>query len=221
MWVPGAMTATSAASVMMKPADAARPPAGPTKTTTGARDVDHPRHDIARRIEQPSRRSQHDDDDVRARDVRLVNDAGQVFRRDRMDDAIELRDDGERAMRGRLRRRHCDGAQEDLSREQSSPHVEIVCPTRSRATRCAGVRVVRRLVRESESGDDSYQLGRIQLNHVADAEERWAGHDANRDGLAQNLKLFGLHRRAAYVSPSFLAAIWRARQCLIDRMSRD
>ena len=39
MWVPGAMTATSAASAITKPADAARAPDGPTKTTTGARDV--------------------------------------------------------------------------------------------------------------------------------------------------------------------------------------
>src|SRR6188474_3121453 len=39
MWVPGAIAATSDASVMMKPADAALPPDGPTKTTTGARDV--------------------------------------------------------------------------------------------------------------------------------------------------------------------------------------
>ncbi len=36
MWVPGAITATSAARVMRNPADAARPPAGPTNTTTGA-----------------------------------------------------------------------------------------------------------------------------------------------------------------------------------------
>jgi hypothetical protein len=49
-------------------------------------------------------------------------------------------------MRGRLRRRHCDGAQEDLSREQSSPHVEIVCPTR--------LGVARRVVLESESCAD-------------------------------------------------------------------
>ena len=30
MWVPGAIAATSAAIVMMNPADAARPPEGPT-----------------------------------------------------------------------------------------------------------------------------------------------------------------------------------------------
>ena len=39
MCVPGAIAATSAASVRMKPADAARAPDGPTKTTTGAREV--------------------------------------------------------------------------------------------------------------------------------------------------------------------------------------
>jgi hypothetical protein len=39
MCVPGAMTATSAAIVMTKPAEAARAPEGPTKTTTGAREV--------------------------------------------------------------------------------------------------------------------------------------------------------------------------------------
>ena len=37
MCVPGAITATSAASTMMNPAEAARAPDGPTKTTTGAR----------------------------------------------------------------------------------------------------------------------------------------------------------------------------------------
>lgn len=35
MCVPGAMAATSAAMVRMKPAEAARAPAGPTKTATG------------------------------------------------------------------------------------------------------------------------------------------------------------------------------------------
>ena len=37
MCVPGAMAATSAAMVIRNPADAARLPDGPTKTTTGVR----------------------------------------------------------------------------------------------------------------------------------------------------------------------------------------
>jgi hypothetical protein len=37
MWVPGAMAATSAAMARMKPAEAARAPAGPTNTATGVR----------------------------------------------------------------------------------------------------------------------------------------------------------------------------------------
>jgi hypothetical protein len=39
MFVPGAMAATSAATVMMKPAEAARAPEGPTKTATGVRQL--------------------------------------------------------------------------------------------------------------------------------------------------------------------------------------
>jgi hypothetical protein len=38
MCVPGAIAATSAANVRRNPADAARAPDGPTKTTTGARE---------------------------------------------------------------------------------------------------------------------------------------------------------------------------------------
>ena len=38
MWVPGAIAATSAAIVIRNPAEAARAPLGPTKTTTGVRD---------------------------------------------------------------------------------------------------------------------------------------------------------------------------------------
>ena len=43
-----------------------------------------------------------------------------------MDDAVELGDDGERAVGRRLRRRS-SGAQEEESREDDSPHEEIVC----------------------------------------------------------------------------------------------
>src|SRR5437870_8891343 len=39
MWVPGAITATSAARTRMNPAEAARAPDGATYTTTGAREV--------------------------------------------------------------------------------------------------------------------------------------------------------------------------------------
>jgi hypothetical protein len=52
MWVPGAMTATSAASARMKPADAARAPDGPTNTTTGARDASM--RDTMARVESSS-----------------------------------------------------------------------------------------------------------------------------------------------------------------------
>ena len=41
MLVPGAMAATSAATVMRNPADAARAPDGPTNTATGVRQFKH------------------------------------------------------------------------------------------------------------------------------------------------------------------------------------
>jgi hypothetical protein len=43
-----------------------------------------------------------------------------------MDDAVEFRNDGERTMRGRLRRQELAGALEDESREDDSPH-EVDC----------------------------------------------------------------------------------------------
>src|SRR5690242_6754004 len=65
-----------------------------------------------------------------------------------MNDAVEFRDDRKRAMDGRLRRK--EGAGEDQGREQDSPHEKIMTDYRR-----VGVR--RRVVRESEYGDDLYQ----------------------------------------------------------------
>ena len=50
-----------------------------------------------------------------------------------MDDAVEFGKQRERAMRGRLRRRSA-GAQENKSREEDSPHEEIVCVVRIRGS---------------------------------------------------------------------------------------
>jgi hypothetical protein len=43
-----------------------------------------------------------------------------------VDDAVELRHDGDRAMRGRLRGRRAADAGKEKSREQQPPHAEIV-----------------------------------------------------------------------------------------------
>ena len=58
MCVPGAIAATSAAIVRMKPADAARAPEGATKIATGVARRDHARDDVARGVHEPARRSQ-------------------------------------------------------------------------------------------------------------------------------------------------------------------
>jgi hypothetical protein len=62
-----------------------------------------------------------------------------------VNDAVEFGDNRERAMGGRLRREQ--GAREDQSREQDSPHEKIMPDYRR-------VGVKRRVVRESESGND-------------------------------------------------------------------
>ena len=158
MCVPGAIAATSAAIVRMKPADAARAPDGPTKTATGVSRGKHVRDDVARGIDQAARRPQREDDERRARAIGPIDRLDHVFRRDRMDDAVEFRDEGERGVHCCLRRRQLRGRQEDQSREQSSPHVEIVCPTRSRGTGFAAVTsACADLCAKSESGDDSYE----------------------------------------------------------------
>ena len=66
MCVPGAIAATSAAIVMRKPADAARLPAGPTKTATGV--LDAIMRETMARVEssEPAGRAQREDDERRA-----------------------------------------------------------------------------------------------------------------------------------------------------------
>ena len=93
MWVPGAMAATSAAMVRMKPADAARAPDGPTKTATGARDVIMRETMVARGVEQSARRPKNDDDEQCVGGIGGVDDAGEVFGRDRWMMSIKLGDD--------------------------------------------------------------------------------------------------------------------------------
>ncbi len=84
--------------------------------------VDHAGDDVARGVEQAARCAQDDDDDVRAGGVCLVDDARQVFGRDRVDDAVEFRDDGERMVRRRLReRRDVNGRLNQDGREQRQP----------------------------------------------------------------------------------------------------
>ena len=73
MCVPGAIAATSAAIVRMNPAEAARAPDGPTKTTTGARDVIIRDTMSAGRVEQAAGRPQDDDDELRAGGVGRVD----------------------------------------------------------------------------------------------------------------------------------------------------
>ena len=92
MW-PGAIAATSAAIRRMNPADAARAPDGPTKTTTGAREVIMRDTMRARRIEQSARRSQHQHDQLGAGGIGGVDGVSEVLGSDRLDDAVDLGDD--------------------------------------------------------------------------------------------------------------------------------
>ena len=130
MCVPGAITATSAASVMMKPAEAARAPDGPTKTTTGARDVIMRETIVARRVEQAPGRPQDDDDDVGAGGVRRVDDVVRYSAADGMDDAVELGDDGEglvgRGGRSLSELRRRPQAQTDKHGDSNPRHAHIL-----------------------------------------------------------------------------------------------
>ena len=73
---------------------------------------DHSRHDAARRIEQAARRPQHEDDELRAGRVGRVDRVDEVFGGDRLDDAVDLRDDDLASRRCRLRPRRLDDAAE-------------------------------------------------------------------------------------------------------------
>ncbi len=90
IWVPGAIAATSAAMVMMNPADAARAPEGPTKITTGVeaasiRDtmarVDSRSPPGVRKVKTTSRRLVT---------IGAVHRLDHEFGGDRVDDALEL-----------------------------------------------------------------------------------------------------------------------------------
>jgi hypothetical protein len=85
--VPGAIAATSAAIVSTNPAEAARAPAGPTNTTTGARDV-------IMRVESsnPPGGRKNNDDEIGTGGVGEIDDAGEILGRDRMDDAVQFSD---------------------------------------------------------------------------------------------------------------------------------
>ena len=105
MCVPGAITATSAAMVMRKPADAARLPAGDTKTDDRGLRLDDGGVDVARRVDETAGRAEHDDEEIRLRRVRLGNRAADVGRGDGMDDTVHLGGvDDRRALRGLLER---------------------------------------------------------------------------------------------------------------------
>ena len=120
MWVPGAMAATSAASVMRNPADAARAPDGATNTTTGARRRDHARDDRAGRFEQPTRRAQHEHGGARRASWRRASRTSlDELGGDRMDDAVVLGDDD---ARGRALRASCATAAGELGNQaQAEP----------------------------------------------------------------------------------------------------
>ena len=66
MCVPGAIAATSAASVMRNPAEAARDPAGAMNTTTGARDATMRETIVRVESSSPPGRAQDEDDRHRA-----------------------------------------------------------------------------------------------------------------------------------------------------------
>ena len=73
MCVPGAIAATSAAIVRMKPAEAARAPAGRDEDRHRRRGGEHARDDVARRVHQPAGRAQREDDQRRpARSARSI-----------------------------------------------------------------------------------------------------------------------------------------------------
>ncbi len=104
MLVPGAMAATSAATVMMKPADAA--PA-----------VEHLVHDLAHRCVEAARRVEAQDQERRLGSVGLVDGLGDVGGGDGMDDTLEL-DHRDVGLNGRrLRERAHEGR-----RAQGDPH---------------------------------------------------------------------------------------------------
>ena len=105
IWVPGAMAATSAAMVMRKPADAARFPDGPTKTTTGTRDLMMAL--LISRVEStsPPGVRKREDDERRALTLGALDRAFDVLRGDGVNDSVDLGADHERRCRRRRRRR--------------------------------------------------------------------------------------------------------------------
>ena len=127
MWVPGAITATSAASAMMKPAEAARAPDGPTKTTTGVRAAII--RDTIVRVESSrppgvrSTRTVTAAPVVSARAIDLVEELGG----DRMDDAVVLGDDraGWRLGHAAGGAQACDAGEEKQRGEGRHPHAAL------------------------------------------------------------------------------------------------
>ena len=67
MCVPGAIAATSAASMSRKPADAARAPPGATNTAIGVRAASIAADDRLRRVDQPAGRAEREDEQRRRR----------------------------------------------------------------------------------------------------------------------------------------------------------
>ena len=79
MCVPGAIAATSAAIVRMKPADAARAPDGRDEDRDRRLGRDHLRDDVARRVDQAAGRAQREDHERGVRGVGALDRVDHVF----------------------------------------------------------------------------------------------------------------------------------------------
>ena len=91
MWVPGAITATSAASTRMKPADAARAPDGPTRTAMGVRAASMRLTMVLRGVHQPAWRPEREDEQRGPLGIRAVDGRHHELGRHRVDDAVHFR----------------------------------------------------------------------------------------------------------------------------------
>ena len=90
MCVPGAIAATSAAIVMMNPADAARLPDGADEDRNRRPGRDHLRDDVARRVDEAAGRAQGEDDERGMLGIGTVDRVDHVLRGNGMDDAVDF-----------------------------------------------------------------------------------------------------------------------------------
>ena len=91
MCVPGAIAATSAAIVRMKPAEAARAPAGRDEDCHRSLRGEHPGDDGARRVHEAAGGFEGEDDERAAFAVGAIDRFDHVFGRHRVDDAVHAR----------------------------------------------------------------------------------------------------------------------------------